>query len=150
MSENNYRERISVIPMFQSLELPLRQELSEVLMDVSVARILESGDTLYKREDEEGNTGAILIEGLLEVVGDHDVRLEVSAPDLVGEIQQFDEFGQRTATVTANEKAIVLEFPWHEFVSRLNERVTISDAERNQVKNVLATFAGDRLKELSD
>lgn len=150
MSESDRREKISVVPMFQSLELPLRQELSDILIEVSTERVMESGDVLYERDDEEGNTGAILVEGLLEIRGDDDHLIEVSAPDLVGEIQQFNEFGQRTATVTAKTEAVVLEFPWHEFVSRLNERATISDTDRTEVKKVLATFAGERLKELTD
>lgn len=150
MSESNRREKISVVPMFQTLELPLRQELSDILIEVSTERVMESGDVLYERDDEEGNTGAILVEGLLEIRGDDDHLLEVSAPDLVGEIQQFNEFGQRTATVTAKTEAVVLEFPWHEFVLRLNERATISDTDRTEVKKVLATFAGERLKELTD
>jgi len=150
MTVNEFRDRISEIPVFQTLPSSLRLRLSDVLVGISSERTLEAGGVLYEKGTEDENTGAIVVQGALEVHTDPDHVFQISAPNIVGEMQQLNEFGQRTATVLATEKAILLDFSWHDFVRALTENVIITDSERAQVKALFKEFAGDRLKELMD
>lgn len=150
MTVAQYRDRISEIPVFQSLPSDLRLRLSDVFVGVSSARTLEVGGVLYEKGMEDENTGAIVVQGALEVHADPDHVFQISAPNLVGEMQQLNEFGQRTATVSVTENAVLLDFSWHDFVRALMEHAVITDSERAQVKELFTEFAGDRLKELTD
>jgi hypothetical protein len=72
----------------------------------------------------------------------------VDAPDLLGEMQQFDRYGQRTATVKAASRATVLVFSWHEFVARVRDTPTISKEDQNALKAALESYANLRLHQL--
>ena len=149
MAADDYRKRLTEIPMFQSLGSALRVRLCDILSIVSDVSTLEPGDVLYERDSEDANTGAILLEGQLEVHGDADHELEIYAPDLVGGMQQCNEYGQRTATVSAKTRVVVLRFSWHDFVKSMVERPDISAADQAAVRDMLASIAGDRLNELT-
>ena len=150
MAVDRFRDRISEIPVFQMLPSDLRLRLSDILVGVSSERNLEVGGVVYEKGTEDENTGAILIEGALEVRGEPGQTFQVSAPNIVGEMQQLNEFGQRTATVSVTEEAVLLDFSWHDFVRALKEHAVITESERAQVKEAFKAYAGDRLKELTD
>ena len=149
MTIDQFRDRVSEIPMFHSLPSDLRRRLRDIFVDISSERTLEAGDVVYEKGSEDENTGAILIEGTLEVRGDPDHKFQVSAPNIVGEMQQLNEFGQRTATVSVTEKAVLLEFSWDDFVRTLSEHAVITQDERAKIKKAFTACAGDRLKELT-
>lgn len=150
MTVYQFRDRISEMPMLQTLPSELRLRLSDILVGVSSERTLEVGGVVYEKGKEDENTGAIVVQGALEVHSDPDHVYQISAPNIVGEMQQLNEFGQRTATVSVKEKAVLLDFSWHDFVRALMEHAVITKSERAQVKEVFTEFAGDRLKELTD
>ncbi len=150
MAVNRYRDRIAEIPMIHALDAPLRKRVCDVLVDLATGSELEAGDVIYKKGSEDDNTGAILIEGVLMVRGDPDHEFEVTAPNLVGEMQQLNEYGQRTATVSAKTDALVLEFSWHNFVKTLLEDAIITQSDRATIKEMFTDYAGNRLKELKD
>lgn len=150
MAVDQFRDRVSEIPMLQTLASNVRGRVSDILVDISSERTLEVGGIVYEKGSEDENTGAILIEGALEVRGDPDHTFQVSAPDIVGEMQQLNEFGQRTAKVSVTEKAVLLEFFWHDFVRALKEHAVITQDERAKIKEAFRACAGDRLKELTE
>lgn len=149
MAVDQYRDRIFEIPMLQVLPSALRRWLCDILVGISSERTAEAGDVVYEKGSEDENTGAILIEGAVEVRGDPSHTFQVTAPNIIGEMQQLDEYGQRTATVTVTEKAVLLEFSWGDFVRTLSERAVISQRDRAKIKEVFTACAGDRLKELT-
>lgn len=150
MAVDQFRDRISEIPILQTLPSDLRLRLSDIFIGVSSERTLEAGGVVYEKDMEDENTGAIVIEGSLEVHADHDHIFQITAPNIVGEMQQLNEFGQRTATVSATEKAVLLDFSWNDFVRALMEHAAITKDERSKVRDVFAGLAGDRFKELSE
>ena len=149
MAVDQFRDRVIEIPMLQALSLELRRRLSDILVDISSERTVEAGGVVYEKGSEDENTGAILIEGALEARGDPDHKFRVSAPNIVGEMQQLNEFGQRTATVSVIKKAVLLEFSWNDFVRTLSEHAVITQDERAKIKEAFKECAGDRLKELT-
>ncbi len=150
MTIAQYRDRIAEIPMVHALDAPVRERVSEVLFALSTASMLKPGDVVYKKGSEDNNTGAVLLEGELVVRGDNDHVFEVTAPNLIGEMLQLNKYGQRTATVSAKGDAVLLEFPWHNFVKTLLEDTTITQSDRATIKETFSAYAGNRLKALKD
>lgn len=148
MTADRYRGRIAEIPMIHALDAPLRRRVCDVLSGLASESKLKPGDVVYEKGSEDENTGAMLIEGVLVVQGDTDHMFEVTAPNLVGEMQQLNKYGQRTATVSAKSDALLLEFSWHLFVKTLLEDATITRSDRATIKETFSGYAGDRLKEL--
>ncbi len=66
---------------------------------------------------------------------------------MVGEMQQFNKYGTRTATVCARESATVLEFKWHDFVARVQDRPDINHADHTLIRSAFTKFAGHRFKQ---
>jgi len=150
MGAEEYRDQVADIPLFESLSAALRERLCDILVNISEVTELSAGDILYEKDAEDDNTGAVLIKGALTVAGGVGTEFEVEPPNVVGEMQQFNEYGQRTATVSARSDSIVLQFSWHDFVKATAERPDISTEDRVAVHDTLAHLAGDRLKELSE
>ncbi len=143
-----YSAKIIDIPVFNAMNTGLRARLAEILTSISEPRILKKGETLYKKGAEDANTGAILIDGTLTVLSDGGTKLNVVAPDMLGEMQQFDTFGQRTATVKAESPATVLEFSWHDFIARVRDTPAITHDDQLALKTALESYANRRLHQL--
>lgn len=150
MTVDRYKDRIAEVPMIHALDAPVRERVCDVLFDLATESELKPGDVMYEKGSEDDNTGAILIEGVLVVRSDSDHEFEVTSPNLVGEMQQLNEYGQRTATVSAKTDSLVLEFSWHHFVERLLEDAIITQSDRATIKETFVGYAGNRLKELED
>lgn len=148
MTADGYRDRIARIPMIHALDAPVRERVCDVLSGLATESKLKPGDVVYKKGSEDDNTGAMLLEGVLVVRGDSAHVFEVTAPNLVGEMQQLNKYGQRTATVSAKSDTLLLEFSWHSFVKTLLEDPTITQSDRATIKETFSGYAGDRLKEL--
>jgi hypothetical protein len=142
-----YKEKIEAVPLFVSFNPPLRTQLADILIDIGKVRVLKKGEQLYAEGAVDDNTGAIVLDGdLIVAFGTHQ-PVFVKAPELVGEMQQFNKYGTRTATVCAKDPTTVLEFAWHDFVARVQDRPEIGHADQLAVRNAFTKFAGDRFKE---
>jgi CRP-like cAMP-binding protein len=143
-----YAAKVAGIPAFAKLNTGLKGRLAEIVTSISRPRVLTPGEILYEQGAEDESTGAVLVEGALTVTAEGGPSLTVSAPDLMGEMQQFDQYGQRTATVKAPGAATVLEFSWHEFVSRVRETPSIGKEDQSALKSALEAYATKRLHQL--
>lgn len=142
-----YTEKIQSVPLIASFNPTLRFHLADILSDIGKVRVLKKGEQLYAEGAVDDNTGAILIDGDLVVAFGTHQPIFVKAPELVGEMQQFNKYGTRTATVCAKDPTTVLEFAWHDFVARVQDRPEIGQADQLVVRNAFTKFAGDRFKE---
>lgn len=143
-----YAAKISDVPVFNAMNVGLRGRLAEIIGSISEPRVLKQGDVLYKKGAEDDNTGVVLVDGSLSVGGDEGASVTVTAPDLLGEMLQFDQFGQRTATVTAAGPATVLEFSWHDFIARVRNTPAITKDDQDSLKNALSSYASRRMHQL--
>ena len=143
-----YTAKIADVPVFNAMNTGLRARLAEILSSISQPRILKKGEVLYAQGAEDKNTGVVLVDGALDVGNNEGQQLTVTAPDLLGEMLQFDTYGQRTATVTATGPATVLEFNWHDFIARVRETPTISKDDQLALKNALSSYASHRMHQL--
>jgi len=143
-----YAARIIDIPVFNAMNTGLRARLSEIISSIGEPRVLKKGEVLYQEGDEDENSGAILLDGSLSVSSKVGPVLTVHAPDMLGEMLQFDTYGQRTATVVAATPATVLQFSWHEFIARVRDTPMITKADQAALKDALESYASKRLKQL--
>ncbi len=142
-----YKDKISQVPVFAAFATPLRDHLTDILMDISNTRVLKKGEQLYAEGAIDDNTGALLVDGGLIVAFGTKTPVFLEAPNMVGEMQQFNKYGTRTATVCARASATVLEFAWHDFVARIQDRPDINHADHATIRDAFTKFAGDRFKQ---
>jgi len=145
---SEYVRKIAEIPPFLKLMQPMRDRLAEILAELGEPRVLADQQVLYTMGAEDLNTGAILIEGVLTVDFGHDEPRKVSAPNILGEMQQYNQYGQRMATVKAEGYATVVEFSWHAFVERVRQAPSISETDRLEIQRAFEELIGDRLADL--
>ncbi len=143
-----YAAKITDVPVFNAMNTGLRARLAEILSSISEPRVLKKNEILYAKGAEDENTGAVLVDGALNISNDEGTLLTVTAPDMLGEMLQFDTYGQRTATVTAAGPATVLEFKWHDFVARVRDTPSISQDDQKLLKNALESYASKRMHQL--
>jgi len=141
-----YKDKIESVPLIASLPPPVRKHLADILSDIGSVRVLKKGEQLYAEGAADDNTGAIVIDGALTVAFGTHTPVFVQAPELVGEMQQFNKYGTRTATVCAKDPTTVLEFAWHDFVARVQDRPEIGHADQLLIRTAFTKFAGDRFK----
>ena len=146
---SEYHDVVSGIPMLQELDAKTRDEVSDMLLAATKAYTLDEGDALYEQGAEDENTGAILVEGSMSVETGSGDPIIVRAPELLGEMLQMEATGQRTATVTAKTKSVVLEFGWHDFVYVVNSDETLTKDQQEAVGKMLIKHAGARKEELA-
>lgn len=142
-----YKEKIETVPLIAAFQPALRKQLADILSDIGKVRVLKKGELLYAEGAVDDNTGAIVIDGALTVAFGTKTPVFVQAPELVGEMQQFNKYGTRTATVCAKDPTTVLEFAWHDFVARVQDRPGIGHADHAVIRDAFKKFAGERFNE---
>ncbi len=148
MTVDEYRNVVGNIPALRKLGERLRDRVSEILVEIATERTFEAGEILYEKDSADENSGAILLDGVLEVTRNSGDKIQVPAPDLMGEMQQFNDNAKRTATVCAKTQSLTLVFFWHNFVKALQDNPTISQDEQTAIKSAFTGIAAIRLKEL--
>lgn len=143
-----YEDMVSQIAMMQELDSTTRAHVCQILLSSTKVYALAKGEVLYEIGAEGGNSGAILVKGTMKVDVGKDKSIRVHAPDLLGEMQQLSGSGERTATVSAMEDSIVLEFTWHDFVYMVNADPTLTEEQQASVRDMLVKVAGAREEEL--
>lgn len=147
MDLQEYEPLVSRVPMLQDLQEESRTLVARILLKLAKGSRLASGDVLYTEGAEDADVGALLVEGAVTVRSGNGEAVTVNAPDLLGEMQMLDEYGQRTATVTAAEDSVVLEFGWDDFIGVA--RSVLTQEQQVEVRDMLATHAAARLEGLS-
>ena len=146
---STYKDKITQVPLFTTFSPTLREHLADILVNISETRVLTKGEQLYAEGAIDDNTGALLVDGGLIVAFGTKTPIFLEAPEMVGEMQQFNKYGTRTATVCARASATVLEFAWHDFVARIQDRPDINHADHTQIRDAFTKFAGNRFKQRS-
>ncbi len=111
------QHRLLEVPVLQTLPEDVRLSLCMTLWWLGEVRELNTGDVLFQQGDSGANTGCAILDGAVAVSRDDQSPIDVSAPDLLGELMQLDADAKRTATVTVAERSLVLHFDWHDFVT---------------------------------
>ena len=141
-------EALASIPMIHSIKEPARSHIIQIIEDISQAVTVPADTMLIRLGDDMQHTGYAILTGRVKIQGDQTEPIFVSAPELLGEMQQFNQTMERMATVVVIEEAKVLRFKWHDFVSTIQNSAIISKKQRKEIQHVITEHAEKRLKEL--
>lgn len=147
MEDQEISLHIASISALEELPKALRKQVADVLIAVSKHVKVSAETVLFKRGDDQSSNGIVLLSGSVRVDPETGKSLSVSAPELLGEMQQFDVTSRRLATVTAETDCDVLLFEWHDLVHHAMQRFTRN--EQVAVREALRHVAGERLQQLA-
>lgn len=132
--------------MLQSLDDRNAEVACAVFLEIAKEKTLQDAETLYEKGSEDANTGALLVEGTVAVKAAADRTIELEAPDILGEMQQFEPTAVRVATVKAVGHCTILEFSWHDFV---NVAMELLPKERQLgLREAITEYVENRLQQL--
>lgn len=147
---SEYEDIVPSIPMLQRLSEATRHSVASLMLQASKAYELSPGEVLYERGQEDENTGALLVRGTVRVKRRGGAPIYVQSPEILGEIRQFTQSGERTATVEAENDVTVLEFNWNDFNYMATEMGALMPSHFQEFQSVMRAWATERLAELGE
>ena len=115
MESKDFRDEILKLETMAKLSEEVREKVANIIIMVAKLRSVPKGSTWIREGEHSENKGYILLRGTIDIYkADHPV-LKCDAPELLGEIMQFNPSHLRTATVRASSDCIVLRFIWDDF-----------------------------------
>ncbi len=145
MRLDEYRKQILDVPSIHALPPELKSRIAMILLWIGHEAEVPSGSVIYSQGAEDEDTGCVLVSGSVQVSVRGETIKVCDAPEILGEMKQFTEAEQRTATVRASTDACILTFYWRDLVM-LNDTV-FSSEDQVAIREVITKVAGFRLKE---
>lgn len=139
-----FRNTLQDLALIQELPEEWRSDVIDSFLAVADVTALSAGDVLYKKGAADENTGALLAQGAARIDRVDGESKDLRAPDLLGELMQYTDDQVRTATVTATEDAVLLAFPWDDFVS--HAKTTLNSQQQGQLKTAFQKLVDERLE----
>ncbi|NUM53243.1 MAG: cyclic nucleotide-binding domain-containing protein [Candidatus Hydrogenedentes bacterium] len=115
MGPQEIHNTIVQVPILEEFAPAERETLSALLQEVSEVRRLRKGHRMTREGSRGRNRGFILLSGSVRVQKSDMPDTKVTAPELLGEVMQFNPKRMRVATVLAHEDCLVLRFMWDDF-----------------------------------
>ncbi len=115
---------VASLPLFDAMSPALRNRVAAALSAVSQEVSFAQGEALIEEGTLSGTAGYVLLDGRVEVTRAGMEAVTVPAPALLGEMQQFNPLGQRSATVRATGPVHALRFPWQAFYDQAKQTLT--------------------------
>ena len=139
MDMDEIRAKIKSLRIMHGSDDGLQDKLVDLLQSISVPRVVPAGGVFIHEREHVDNKGYILLQGAVLVRKEGHPDLTCKAPELIGEIMQFNPAGVRTATCAGAVESIVLRFMWDEFWTRAES--ALAPEEMALVKESLETQA---------
>lgn len=145
MEPSTFPAILADIPFVHALPESTRDELIRVIIEVSKLGKFEEGTCLFTQGKQGTDVGYFLLEGDIEIAKTGTTTLQKTAPELLGEMKQYNPLRLRTATVTARTSLHVLSFKWRKLHTTLEAGLT-ADAFQ-EVEQALESYAWDHFTE---
>lgn len=129
MTIDEVREAIGKIRIMPMLPEPLRETLVDIFQRICQPRRMPRGRAFIREGERVDEKGYILVEGEVLVHKENFPDVTCGSPELIGEIQQFNPTGLRTATVSGATEGIVLRFVWSDFWHELEKDCSPEEVE---------------------
>jgi hypothetical protein len=139
MDMDDVRTKIKSLRIMRGLDDGLQEKLVDLFQSISAPRVVPAGGVFIHEREHVDNKGYILLQGVVLVRKEGFPDVTCKAPELIGEIMQFNPAGVRTATCAGAVESIVLRFMWDEFWTRAKSALT--PEEMAHVKESLETQA---------
>ena len=130
MKPDDIREAILNVPWVADFEPSIRETLVTVIKEIAEVRRLKKGHQMTREGSRGRNRGFILLTGSVRIHKSDMPDTKAKAPELLGEVLQFNPKKMRTATVLAHEDVLVLRFMWDEFWTTLDRYLSEEDREK--------------------
>lgn len=145
MPADPIRDTITQLRFFGEIPREARDRVADAFIQVGKRRRLPEGTRLFTQGEEGTDEGYILLEGDVLVTKSTGMGLECPAPELLGEMKQFNPNKLRTATVEAMNDIEVLAFSWPAFEKAVQAK--LNDAERKALRAALQNYAWQHFTE---
>jgi len=139
METTMVRTNLNNLRFMPNLTADLREKLIDILLRISTQRSVPNGTDFIHEEEHIDNKGYILLDGAILVRKLEHQDIKCVAPELIGEMQQFNPSQTRTATLTTSMPSTMLRFQWDEFWAATQQDLTPPEVE--SVRKTLETYA---------
>lgn len=121
MAQSGQLKRLAELPLLKDMPDHSKERIANVFLSVSETVTLADREVLLREGDLGGDFGFVLVQGKAEIHKEGAATIDLHAPSLLGEMQQFNPQAFRTATVRAKGQTIALKFLWQELYSQAEE-----------------------------
>lgn len=115
------------LPLLSSLPDDARGRTAKLIHTVSKLVTHSDGEALLRKESLGAGTGFVLVQGKVRVKKDDSDDIELAAPALLGEMQQFNPRALRSASVFSSGCTTALTFTWQALYDRVKEDLSMSE-----------------------
>lgn len=123
MDSNQPRQVILKLRFMSSLPLDLRDKVADVFVKISEQRSVPAGGVFIHEHENVDDRGFILLSGKILVRKSEAPDATCDAPEILGEIQQFNPAHKRTATLSGAVPCVVMVFKWSDLWNTLNQEL---------------------------
>lgn len=100
---------------------------------------MNPGASLFREGERDTDRGYVLLDGEVRITKSSAPELTVAAPELLGEMVQYNPKSERTATVESATAIQVLSFQWSAFNDELVR--TCSPEETDEIQKAFQDYA---------
>lgn len=115
MEQEDIRDVLKAVPFVQALPDSIRDDLLDIILEISEPVTIEEGTILFTEGERGSDVGYFLLKGDVEIRKSNGMDSSCPAPELLGEMKQFNPVGLRTATVESLTDLDLLSFDWADF-----------------------------------
>ncbi len=148
MTISEIRAALLEVSLVKELPRHMRRRMAMIFLWTTESRMVEAGEHVYEQGAQDENGGSILVSGTVEIAKAGCEAEVVSAPEVLGEIQQFMPNRERTATVKSLEGGCILTFSWQDLADAAAEVFTPGECEI--LRALITQMAWGRCAELFD
>ncbi|MBI2421265.1 MAG: cyclic nucleotide-binding domain-containing protein [Candidatus Hydrogenedentes bacterium] len=139
MSTEEIIDRIKAIGFMKAIDSQLQNKVIDLFRTCSQGSTVKAGTPLFREGEATTNEGILFLSGTVLIRKANAPEMEAHAPDLLGEMGQFNPANKRTATVLAQSDLKVLRFDWKVFYEGAEQK--LSQAERGKLSQALQEHA---------
>ena len=134
---------LASLPLLRNMPRTAQERIANVLSEVSEAIELADDAVLLHQGDLASDTAFMLLHGRVRIDREGVEPVMITAPDLLGEIQQFNPRAQRTASVRAAGPVKARRFAWQVFYEKA--RAALTPAEQALLMDEIEKGVCERL-----
>ena len=139
MKPEDYRAAVTNLAFMKELPGELREKVAAVFDEVGVLRAAPKGMAWLRQGEHTPDKGYLLLQGTAAIRKMEHPEFSCEAPELLGEIMQFDPRHLRSATVSAATDCVLLRFMWPSFWEACEDHLT--QDECSTVKTAIESCA---------
>lgn len=139
MDQEDIRDVLERVSFVQALPENMRDEMLDIISEISEPVTIEEGTVLFTEGERGSDVGYFLLKGEVDVRKSNGMDSTCPAPELLGEMKQFNPVGLRTATIESLTDLELLSFDWADFRAATEDY--FSPEELKSLEEVMENYA---------